>query len=63
MLYFRYLLLKQGECPELNPELKSYIADHYDVAMNFGKAPLRHLKMFPPLQANVVLIIMLFNRF
>ena len=41
MLYFRYLLLKQGECPELNPELKSYIADHYDVAMNFGKAPLR----------------------
>lgn len=51
MLYFRYLLLKQGDCPELDPKLKRYIEEHYEVDSDFGMAPIKPLEEVPVLMS------------
>ena len=44
MVYGRYLLLKQGENPELDPELKSFLDKMYSLSVDFGSAPERYEK-------------------
>ena len=44
MVYGRYLLLKQGENPELDPELKSLLEKEYSLSVDFGSAPKKYEK-------------------
>ena len=53
MVYGRYLLLKQGENPELDPELKSLLEKEYSLSVDFGSAPERYEKTEEASRADV----------